>query len=174
MNVRPGTDQYQGHFGNYIKLVPEGNLIDILEAAGQQLVALASTVSEEDSLRAYAPGKWSIRQTLNHINDTERVMAFRAYWFARNLGPELPGMDQNVAAAHSGADAVSMADHIREFQAIRAASIALFRSLPAEAWDRRGVASGNNVTVRAMANVVAGHEMHHRAILETAYGLGKK
>ena len=172
MNVRPGKDEYQGHFGNYIKLVPEGNLIDILEAAGDALVSLVGTVPEADSLRSYAPGKWSIRQAMNHINDTERVMSFRAYWFARNLGPELPGMDQDVASANANADAIPMADHIREFQALRAASIALFRSLPSEAWDRRGIASGNNVTVRAMANVVAGHEMHHRALFVSAYGLG--
>ena len=99
-------------------------------------------------------------------------MSFRADWFARNLGPELPGMDQDVASANANADAIPMADHIREFQALRAASIALFRSLPSEAWDRRGIASGNNVTVRAMANVVAGHEMHHRALFVSAYGLG--
>jgi uncharacterized damage-inducible protein DinB len=174
MNIRPGADEFEGHFGNYIRLVPDGNLVEILETEGRALTELMRGVSEEESKASYAAGKWSVRQVLNHITDTERVMAFRAYWFGRNLGQELPGMDQDVAAEAAGAGSIPLAENLREFEAVRAASIALFRNMPAEAWDRRGVASGNRVTVRAMANVVAGHEMHHRAILRSAYGLGGK
>jgi hypothetical protein len=126
-------------------------------------------IAEEKSLHRYAPGKWSIRETLNHVNDAERVFAFRAMWFARGFAEPLPSFDQNVAAAHALADQMAWREHVEEFRRVRLASIALFRGLPAEAWERSGVASGNRFSVRALAYIISGHLAHHMKILRESY-----
>jgi hypothetical protein len=130
---------------------------------------LFAGISEEKSLYRYAPEKWSIRQSLNHINDTERVFAFRALWFGRGFTEPLPSFDQNVGVNGARADAYSWAKHVSEFRDVRAASLALFLNLPDEAWSRSGVASGNSVTVNALAYIIAGHASHHLAILQERY-----
>jgi hypothetical protein len=130
---------------------------------------MLEAISEEQSLHRYAPGKWSIREVVAHINDTERLFTFRAFWFARALGEPLPSFDQDIAASHAGADERPWRSHLDEFHAVRAATIALFRNLPAEAWTRRGVASGNPFTVRALAYIAAGHVAHHLRLLREQY-----
>jgi hypothetical protein len=126
-------------------------------------------VSEEQSLHRYAPDKWSLRELLNHVNDAERLFAFRALWFARGFEEPLPSFDQNVAVGSSGADDVSWQDLVNEFGSIRQASVALFRSLPVDAWDRSGIASGNLFTVRALAYITAGHVTHHVDVIRAQY-----
>jgi hypothetical protein len=126
-------------------------------------------MSEERSLHRYAPDKWSIRQVLSHINDTERAFTFRALWFARGFDEPLASFDQNVAIAAAGADERSWTSHVDEWRTIRAATLTLFRHLPADAWLRRGVASGNPFTVRALAYITAGHVTHHLRILKERY-----
>jgi hypothetical protein len=106
---------------------------------------------------------------LNHVNDTERVFAFRAFWFARGFDGPLASFDQDVSAAHVQADAFSWSHHIEEFRAVRLATLALFRTLPSEAWSRSGVGGSGRVTVRALAYILAGHVAHHRAIIEERY-----
>ena len=130
-------------------------------------------MSEEKSLHRYAPEKWSIRQVLSHLNDTERAFAFRALWFAREFHDALASFDQNIASNAAGADKYSLASHVREFREIRRSDVALFRKLPSEAWGRSGVASGNFVSVSALAYIIAGHVSHHVAILESGiYRIG--
>jgi hypothetical protein len=124
---------------------------------------------EDQSQVRYASDKWSIRQVLSHINDTERLFVFRALWFARALDEPLPSFDQNVAIASAGADERSWRSHVDEFRAIRTATLSFFRHLPAEAWMRRGTASGNPFTVRALAYITAGHVTHHSRILRERY-----
>ncbi len=126
-------------------------------------------ISEEKSLHRYAAGKWSIRQLLNHVSDTERVFVFRALWFARGFDTELPGFDQNVAVPTAAAEQFSWASHVEDFRAVRTATLTFFRNLPEEAWSRSGVANGDPVTVRALAYIVAGHVAHHIAILQERY-----
>jgi uncharacterized damage-inducible protein DinB len=126
-------------------------------------------ISEEKSLYRYAPEKWSIRQTLNHVTDTERAFAFRALWFARGFDAPLPSYEQDIAAAGAEADRIPWAAHIEEFGHVRQATIALFRNMPADAWMRSGIASDNRFTVRAMAFLVAGHTTHHLKILRERY-----
>ena len=128
-----------------------------------------SVVSEEKSLYRYAPEKWSMRQALNHVTDTERVFAFRALWFARGFDSPLPDYDQNIAAGGAQADRVSWAAHVEEFRRVRLATISLFANMPPEAWKRRGIASGNFFTVRALAYIYAGHLAHHLAIFRERY-----
>jgi DinB family protein len=117
---------------------------------------------------ANAPEKWSIRQVLNHVNDCERVFLFRALWFARTFDSALPSYDEKICAAAARADEFSWASHV-EFRAIRLATLAFFRDLPAEAWMRSGMASGNFFTIRALACIPAGHVVHHTAILQERY-----
>src|ERR1700733_15835800 len=131
--------------------------------------AFLADIPEERSLYPYAPDKWSIRQVVSHLNDTERVFAFRAMWFARGFSDPLPSFDQNIASDAAGADNHSLASHAQEFRKIREATLVLFRNLPAEAWVRSGVASGNSVTVNALAYIIAGHVAHHAAILRERY-----
>ena len=118
--------------------------------------AFLADITEERSLYRYAPDKWSVRQVVNHVNDTERVFAFRAMWFARGFSDPLPSFDQDVSSEASRADERPLANHSQEFRNIREASLSLFRNLPAEAWGRSGIASGNSVTVNALAYIIAG------------------
>lgn len=169
MNTRPQNSEAAPQYFKYINLV---NGDDILAALGNQFEetpALLSEISEEDSLRCYAPGKWSIRETLNHINDTERVFSFRALWFARGFDAPLPGYNQNVGVASAGADVISWAAHVEEFRRVRLATISLFQNLPNDAWTRSGTADGNPFTVRAIAYIVAGHLTHHLVVLRERY-----
>jgi len=120
-------------------------------------------------LHRYAPDKWTIREVWNHVSDTERAFAFRALWFARGFDSPLPSYDQEISAAGACANDFSWASHVEDFRAVRLATLSFFRNLPPDAWKRTGVASGNPFTVRALAYIIAGHVVHHRAILQERY-----
>jgi hypothetical protein len=169
MIAAPDRTEAAEYFFTYIKQVGAGDIREILAAQATDTLALLKGVSEKDSLHRYAPDKWTIREVVSHINDTERLFAFRALWFARGFADPLPSFDQNVAIASAGADDRTLASHVEEFRAVRDASIALFNGLSADAWSRRGIASGNPFTVRALAYVTAGHVAHHVRILKERY-----
>jgi hypothetical protein len=169
MNRRPQESEAVPYYFTYINQVSGNDVVTTLEDQIAAMLPLFSSISEEASLYRYAPGKWSIREVLNHINDTERMFAFRALWFARGLQDPLPSFDQNIAVAHAGANDISWAAHVEDFQRVRAATVSLFRNLPPEAWSRSGTASGNPFTVRAIAYITAGHLTHHAAILREKY-----
>ena len=166
----PDRTEAAPYYFTYIDKVPAGDIRTVLETQASETVAALSAISEDRSRYRYAPDKWSIREMIHHVNDAERVFAFRALWFARQLGPELPSYDQDVAVTTGDADQRSWQSIVEEFAAVRAASVALFTTLPDEAWQRHGVASGNPVTVRALAYIVAGHTAHHMQILKERYG----
>jgi uncharacterized damage-inducible protein DinB len=166
---KPGADEAAEFHDTYLKLVPEGDIVGTLAAQLESSLPFYRGISEEKSLHRYSQGKWSIRQVLNHISDTERVMLFRAYWFARSFDSALPGMDQDVAAAAAHADDFSWESHIGEFRTVRAATLSLLRNLPEAAWSARGMASGNPVSTRALVHIIAGHQLHHEAILRERY-----
>ena len=157
------------YFFTYINQVPEGDIGRILDAQEREAVQLLSGITEERSLHRYAPGKWTIREVVSHINDTERMFTFRALWFARGFDSELPSFEQDIAIRTAGANDRSYRGHIDEFRAIRAATLALFGNLPPDAWTRRGMASGNPFTVRALAHITAGHVAHHMRLLRERY-----
>jgi hypothetical protein len=165
----PERSEAGEYYFTYINRISSGDILGVLESQIETTSAFLRGISEEKSLYRYAPDKWSIRQMWKHVNDAERVFAGRALWFARGLEGALPSFDQNVAVASAQADSIAWACHIEEFRHIRLASVDLFRSLPAEAWKRTGVASGNAVSVRALAYIVAGHTDHHVAILRERY-----
>jgi hypothetical protein len=168
--VYPGPDEAAEYYFRYIEQIPADTPIcDVLAAQLSETLDLLRRVSDEQSLRRYAPGKWSIRQVVSHINDTERLFAFRAFWFARGFDSPLPSFEQDVAMASAAADERPWPGLIDEFRAIRESTVAFFGTLPGCAWDRRGVASGNTFTVRALAYLTAGHLVHHSRILRERY-----
>jgi DinB superfamily len=166
---RPEPSEAAADYFNYIDRVPGDDVVGFLEAQLPASLALLASFSEERSRHRYAPDKWSARQVLSHVNDGERVFLFRAFWFARGFDSPLPSFDQDLAAGVAGADEVPWASHVEEFRGIRLATLAFFRNLPPEAWMRRGVASDNPFTVRALAYIVAGHVEHHAAMLRERY-----
>jgi uncharacterized damage-inducible protein DinB len=166
---RPGRSEAAEYYFTYIDRIPQDDILSVMERQLDETASVFASISEEKSLHRYAPEKWSIRQVLNHINDTERAFSFRTLWFGRGFTEPLPGFDQNVSVDGSRADEYSWASHVAEFREVRAATLALFRNLPDEAWKRRGVASGNLVTVNALAYIIAGHVAHHVAILQERY-----
>jgi hypothetical protein len=169
MTRRPERDEAEAYYFGYIDQVPGTLVLPVLATQMGETLALLDGITEEESLRRYAPGKWSIRQVLNHVNDTERLVVFRAFWFARGFDSPLPSFDQNVAVNAAAANNQEWRTHVEEFRAVRAATLTFFRGLPAAAWDRRGLASGNPFTVRALAYLAAGHVTHHSRILREQY-----
>jgi hypothetical protein len=167
--TRPQKNEAADYYFGYINLVPDGNIVEVLEKQMNETVTFLSTISEEQSLFRYAPNKWSLRELLNHMNDTERVFVFRALWFARGFTEPLPSFDQEIGVKGSGADEVPWASHVEEFQSVRKATLNLFRTMPAEGWKRSGVASDNLVTVNALAYITAGHAAHHANVIRQRY-----
>lgn len=165
----PERTEAAPYYFTYIDRIKNPDITAQLEAQLKESTDFFRRISEEESLHRYAPDKWSIRQTLSHVNDAERVFTYRALWFARGFDAPLPSFDQNIAVSAANADTYSWANHVEEFQGVRLATLALFRNLPPEAWARKGIASDNPFTVRALAYIIAGHLAHHRAILETRY-----
>ena len=165
----PARDEAAPYYFTYIDRIASDDIVGVLTNQLEEVAAFLSQISEEKSLHRYAPDKWSIRQVLNHVNDTERTFAFRALWFGRGFSEPLASFDQSIAANGARADDYSWASHVADFRDIRRATLSFFRSLPEEAWPRKGVASGNSVTVRALAYIIAGHLSHHIAILQERY-----
>lgn len=174
--MRPQLNEAASYYHGYINRVNEDDVVSVLERQLDETVAFLSDISEEQSLHRYAPDKWSMRELLSHVNDSERVFVFRALWFARGFTEPLPSYDQEVGVAGARADEFDWANHVEEFRANRLATIAFFRNLPAEnledgqeLWNRTGIASGNTFTVRSLAYIIAGHLDHHLAILKERY-----
>jgi uncharacterized damage-inducible protein DinB len=167
--VRPKADEHAEYYGRYISQVPEGDLVTLLREQIIDTVALLSGVSPERANYAYAPGKWTIKEVVGHMIDVERVMSFRALWFARNDKTDLPGFDENQWVPHSNSASRTLDDLLEEFQVVRAATVHLAKHLDAGALERRGNASGNPVSVRALLYIIAGHERHHAALFRDRY-----
>jgi hypothetical protein len=165
----PARTEAADYYFTYIDKVGRGDICATLEAQTGDTVGFLRGISDERSLHRYAPDKWSIREVVGHLNDAERLFVFRAFWFARGFDTSLPSFDQDIAVMSAGSDARSWTSLIDEFQTVRAASLSLFDNLSAEAWMRRGTASGNPFTVRALAYIVAGHVAHHVGIVRERY-----
>lgn len=165
----PEGKEYAPWAENYVRRVPGGDIVEYLEEQGERVMALLGSISEEGSLYRYAPGKWSIREVLGHINDTERVFSYRALRIGRGDRTPLPGFEQDDYVAAGEADGTAWGALTAEFEAVRRATAALFRNLPAGAWERVGTAGGHAFSTRALAWATAGHVEHHLAILQERY-----
>jgi len=166
---RPPAAEYAPYYARYIDKVPEGDLLRTLENQARETQALLAGLSDAKALHRYAPGKWSIKEVIGHVTDTERVFSYRALRFARADATALPGFDENAWVPAGRFEARSLKDLAAELDAVRRATIALFRGLDAAALARRGTASDNAVSVRAIAWIIAGHERHHVALLHERY-----
>jgi len=167
--TRPTSTEAASYYFKYIDLVTSDDIVPAFETQMGEMLQFLSGISEEQSLHAYAPGKWTIREVLNHVNDGERVFSARAFWFARGYTDALPSFEQDVAVQMAQANNTSWADLVEEFKYVRLGTISFFKSLPDEAWERTGVASDNLVSVRALAYIMAGHVAHHIGVLREKY-----
>ena len=166
---RPGRDEAADSYFAYIDQVPGDDALSVIDAQMENAIKLFDGITDAKSLFRYAPDKWSIRQVVNHISDTERAFAFRALWFARGFADPLPGFDQNIAANGVNSDAVSWEALIEDFRNVRLSTISMFRNMPEDGWTNTGIASGNRFTVRALAFIIPGHVEHHLNILRERY-----
>ena len=171
METRPAATEYAEYYQKYIGLVPDGDIVGRLRQQVEATLALLRRVPADRELYRYAPGKWSIREVVGHVVDTERVMSLRALWFARSAPGVLPSMEQDDWAAASNAEATPLSALVEDFRSVRAATVSLFAGLDAEAMSRAGVASGVTFTARSIAWILAGHELHHVAGLRRDYGI---
>jgi len=166
---RPEETEYLPYYGKYVSLVPGGNILEVLSRQLDETLALLRSVPEARAGFRYAEGKWSVKELVGHMIDTERIFAYRALRFARNDGTPLPGYEQDDYIRNASFDACALADLAAEFESVRRSTLFLFKHLDAEAWTRIGVASESEVSVRALAYIIAGHELHHRGILRDRY-----
>jgi len=169
MSAIPDRSEAAEYYFKYIDQVPAGDICAVLRAQLPETLALLHGIPEPRSRHRYGPDKWTIREVVSHVSDTERLFTFRAFWFARGFDSPLPSFDQNVAAASAGADGRPWASLVEEFSAVRSATLTLFESLSPDDWSRRGMASGNPFTVRALAYLTAGHLAHHVTLLRERY-----
>ncbi|MGQ0640207.1 MAG: DinB family protein [Gemmatimonadaceae bacterium] len=168
---RPHPTEHRPYFSRYIDLVPEGDVLTLLESQHRDTQRMLASLSPQQAKHRYADGKWSVTEVVGHMADTERIFAYRALRFARGDTTPLPGYDEKAYTPAGHFDERSLGDVAAEFAAVRAATCALFRGLSSEALAQSGVANDSPMSVRAVAYIIAGHERHHVALLQTRYGL---
>ena len=168
MIERPQPDEYSAYAARYVDLVGDEPILEILENLQESTYDLLMGISEEKAAYAYADDKWTIKQVVGHMADTERVFAFRALAFSREA-IELPGFDQDVYMENTTFNFRSLEDIADEFKTVRQSTLYLLSSLTEEQSTQKGIASGNPVSVRGLAYMIAGHELHHIKILKERY-----
>ncbi len=166
---RPELSEHPGYYTHYIGLVKGDNILKQLEDQVIDTQAIISEIPEEKETYAYAPGKWTIKEVLGHIIDTERIMAYRALRFARKDKTALQGFDENEYVANSDYNKRTLYDIAHEFAIVRESNLALFKHFNEEALDQRGTANNNEATVRAILFMIAGHANHHLNVIKTKY-----
>lgn len=166
---KPEKEEYSPYFSSYVSLVPDGEILRLLDQQFAETLEILNGISDFEGAFRYAPGKWSVKQLVGHTIDTERVFAYRALCIARGDKTPLPGFDENEYMENASFDRVSIKDLTAEFETVRRSTLFLFKNLDEAAWMRTGIANENPTTVRALAYIVAGHELHHRKILLDRY-----
>jgi hypothetical protein len=168
-SLRPQPGENVPYYDRYISLVPGNDVLAALDEQRRQMLLLLSGGNESDGDLRYAPEKWSLKEVLGHVNDTERIMSYRALRISRGDATPIEGYEQDDYVRNGPFGRSSLADLIEDYIAVRRATVSLLRNLDEAAWTRRGVANKNEVTVRALAYIIAGHELHHRRSLEEKY-----
>ena len=167
--TRPQSDEYAPYYEKYVSLIASDDILGVLETQRVQMAQLLAARSDREGNFRYAPDKWSVKEIIGHICDAERIFAYRLLRIGRGDKTPLPGFEQDDYIPTGNFNARTLADLAAEFAAVRAGTITLVQSLPQEAWARAGTASNNPVSARALAYIIAGHEMHHRRILDEKY-----
>lgn len=166
---RPAPPEFPAYFERYIRLVPDGDILETLERQMAESAAFLAGISEERAHFRYAPGKWSVKEVVGHVIDSERVFAYRGLRFARSDSTPLPGFDENAYVAVAGFDARPLGELASELRLVRAASIALFASLDEAALARVGTANDRSHVAGAVPWIIAGHELHHMDVVRKRY-----
>jgi len=166
---RPQSGDYPPYFAQYVMQVPGGDFLETLETQMRDMRTLLEPLTEKQADFSYAPGKWSIKEIVGHINDAERIFSYRILRIARGDETPLPGFEQDDYIKSANSSSRTLASLLEEFASIRRATSSLICSLDDSAWLRRGTASGKSVTVLAQAFVLLGHALHHQRILAEHY-----
>jgi len=167
MLSRPEKNEYADYYANYIRKVPDGDLLNFMELQPDEFNGLISDLTDDQATQPSAPGKWSVKQVLGHISDSERVFAYRALRFARGDQKELQGFEQDEYVAAANFNGRSTTELLAELKSVRGATLSLLESLTTEESERSGIASGKPISVRALAYIIAGHAQHHLDLLRT-------
>ena len=169
LELRPGPDEYAEHYHRYVQLVPDGHIVGTLEMQLEEAVEFLHGPAAACADFAYAPGKWTVKQVIGHVADAELIFMARALRMARADRTPLPSFDENAYVENANFPERQYHGLVDDFAALRHASVRFFRGLAPEAWTRRGIASGHEISVRALAWIIAGHELHHRRIIQERY-----
>lgn len=169
MLQRPNQSEFPEYYVPYVQLVPEGDLLQTLEKNLVEMENLFAGISDEESLFRYAEGKWSIKEVLGHITDTERIMSYRLLRVGRGDHTPLAGFDENLYVKGSQINKLPIKNILNDFISTRRATITLIQNMPEEAWSYKGIANNLEITAGAIAYIIAGHEMHHRKIINEKY-----
>ena len=167
--ARPQPGEYAPYYERYISLVQSNDILTTLDEQRRQTMLLLSGRSDADGDFRYAPDKWTAKEVIGHVCDTERIFAYRALRIARADATPMEGFEQDDYVRNGPFARLPLGELIEDYIAVRRATLTLLRNLDEAAWARRGVANKNEVTVRALAYIIAGHELHHRRILEEKY-----
>jgi DinB superfamily len=167
--ARPEPGEYAPYYERYISLISGTDIVSTLEAQRRQMLILLCGREEADGDLRYAPDKWSAKEVLGHVCDTERIFAYRMLRISRADKTPIEGFEQDDYVRNGPSAKIAFAEVIEDYIAVRRATVTLVRNLDEQAWSRRGIANKNEVSVRAIAYLTAGHELHHRRILEEKY-----
>jgi DinB superfamily len=169
--ARPGEGEYAPFYAGYVGLVPETDIVAVLQRQKGELRDLAASVPADRETFRYAEGKWSVREVFGHLVDGERVFGYRAFCISHGERAGLPSFDENQYVAEARSDAIPLRELADELALVRESNLAFLRRLEPREWERAGTASGKTITVRALAWVMAGHPRHHARVLRERYGL---
>ena len=169
MWTKPSNEEFPAYFGKYIDLVSEGSLEDTLIKQLKDTSAFLSNMSETQANYRYATGKWTLKEVIGHITDTERIMSYRVLRISRGDRTPLEGYDDEQYVKEAAFHSRSLPDLLKDFSTVRQSTVSLVRSLPGDVWSRKGIANNNEISVRALAYIIAGHELHHVKIIKDKY-----
>jgi len=165
----PANSEYPAYYESYISLVKDENVIKLLGNRILTMQSLVSDIPEEKEEFSYAPGKWTLKEVIGHIIDTERIMSYRALCIARGETKELPGFDENQYVANAFFNKLSLYDLAHEFGVVRESSLTLFKNFDDTILGKKGIANGKEMSVRALIYMIAGHEIHHFNVINAKY-----
>lgn len=173
MYQKPEENEYPSYYSPYVNLVPSGDIVDLLTEQINTTMTALKDITETQAQFRYGTDKWTIKEVIGHMADTERVMAYRLLCFARGDTAPLPGYDDNLYVRHGSFNQLALQTLLENLSIVRKSTISLLTSLDTTAWGRSGNANELDISVRAIACIIAGHELHHLNILRDRY-LGSK
>lgn len=169
MFIRPDISEYPEYCRSYIEMVPEGSILDILNVKKEMVHKLFSGMTDEQADFRYEHGKWSLKEVLGHITDTERILAYRLLRISRGDRTPLPGYSEDDYVREAGFRLRTISSLLEDYQIVRSSTISMIKGIPFTCWEREGTANGYNITARAIPYMIAGHELHHLKIMKEKY-----